>query len=62
MTGKFIYAFSEDDAQELIASGYTLLSSSEMSGKKTYVFAADDTVVSFTLDTGRFVRSDTMTL
>ena len=55
---KFLYVFSEDDRDGLLARGYTLLKSDEKN--EVYVFA-NQTEMSFCIADISFVRSDTLT-
>lgn len=42
MNGKFIYAFSEDDAKKLIEAGFCLLKETDNCCGHTYIFANDE--------------------
>lgn len=63
MTGKFIYAFSENDAKVLMKAGFCLLKETDTNAGHAYIFANDeDRMVCFALgDLERSVGSDTLT-
>lgn len=57
MTDHFIYVFSKDDRDELLAQGFQLLRSNDRS--EVYIFR-NDMEHKFALEAGRFILTDTL--